>query len=139
MTQLPLQHWHVAHGLTGYGPDASDSDGFATFDEIRAVSDHVRDELSTDVDHAIETAHALAESGDFEGAWNEYLRSGSLENLRANLSNERANAPLYAGNPEAWNASLLDLLESQFPVDVSDNTRLYVWQCEESDCGSDDA
>lgn len=129
-------HWHVATGLAGYGPEASDSDGFATFASLADALEYARDELVWFVDYAHEGAHAFGEAGQFEDAWKEVLRVEELENLRANLSPTRRLAPLYRDDPAAY-AALQESQAAEFPHDVSHNTRLYLWQCETpDDCDS---
>jgi hypothetical protein len=124
-------HWHVAYGLAGYGPDGAD--GFASFDSLGDALDYARDELSTDVDMAYEDAHILAEQSQYRDAWMAIERMERLELLRANLDPRRADAPLYRDDAAAYRA----LQESQaagFPHDVSDSSRLYLWQCDVADC-----
>jgi len=56
----------------------------------------------------------------------------ALANLRANLNSARASAPAYAHDPAAY----ADMQRTQldcFPVDVSECSRLHLWQCQE-DC-----
>lgn len=129
-------HYHVAHGLAGYGPDASDSDGFITCDDVRETADAIREELRMDVDYSFETAQAYADAGDYERAWHERARSDALEILRATFDNARQNAPLYRDDPNAWTETLVRLIAETFPLDVSENGRLYVWLCTETDCQS---
>lgn len=126
-------HWHVASGLAGYGPDAADSDGFPTFGTLAEALDYARSELSVYVDMAHEEAHALADSEDFRGAWEAVVRMQELETMRANLDPSRATAPLYRDNPDAY-ASLQDSQAADFPHDVTHNSRLYLWACDEPDC-----
>lgn len=132
-TTTATTHYHVASGLTGYGPEPDDG-GFFPLPTLEAVSDYVRDELRVFSDMAYESADALADSGDFEAAWNERKRSDALELLRSNLDNARAGAPLYAGKPALWRETLDTIIGETFPLDVSHNTRLYVWTCSESEC-----
>jgi len=124
-------HWHVASGLAGYGPDGAD--GFASFDSLADAIEYAREEIGPFVDMAHESAHSLAESSDFEGAWREIERIEDLELWQASMDPARKEAPLYRGNEEAYAALLADHA-AQFPRDVSYNTRLYLWDCAESDC-----
>lgn len=121
-------HWHVATGLVGYGPDGAD--GFATFDTLAGALDYARDELSMFVDMAHEEAHAFGDEGQFEEAWRAVLLMERLELLRANLDPARSQAPLYRDDPPAYFA-LLESQANEFPHDVSHNTRLYLWQCDD--------
>jgi hypothetical protein len=127
-----MAHWHIAHGLQGYGPDGAD--GFGCADSLESAAESARDELARDVDFCEESAHGFAEQGDFESAWVEHRRADSLELLRANLNPARSSAPLYADDPAAWQSTLRSLLEQSFPVAISHSTSLYVWECFEDDC-----
>jgi hypothetical protein len=124
-------HFHVAHGISGYGPDGAD--GFPTFDTLADALDYAREELATDLDMAHETAHGFAEAGDYESAWKEILRMEALELLRANLDPKRKSAPAYANDPAAY-AEMQEGQAAEFPVAVSHSCNLYLWDCAESDC-----
>lgn len=126
-----MSHYHVAHGLAGYGPDGDE--GTPTFETLADALEFARDELAVDVDMAHEAMHSLADAGEFEQAWAEVLRIESLEVLRANLAPGRRNAPLYAADPAAYSA-LQVAQATEFPVDVSDCGRLYLWDCDEAEC-----
>jgi hypothetical protein len=131
-------HYHVASGLAGYGPDASDSDGFPTFETLGEALDYARDELLVFIDMAHEDAHALADDGQYEDAWRQIERVEALENLRANLDTKRASAPLYVDDAAAY-AALQESQLAEFPHDVSHNARLYVWSCVETECESEES
>lgn len=121
--------WYVASGIPGYGPELEPEDeGFESLSDALA---YARDELSTFVDMAHETAHYLGEQGDFEAAWRQVELMESLELLRANLDPARASAPLYRDDAAAY-AALQASQAAGFPVDVSHNTRLYLWEGDES-------
>ena len=146
-------HWHVETGLIGYGPDAADSDGFHPFYSRDEIAEAIREELRIGADMAYEAAHSLAEtarkyreSGDidaadiadtFAEAWIELERSDTLANMRANLDTDRKSAPLYADpveGPGRWEETLAHLISEANTQDLSHNSRLYVWQCAESEC-----
>src|SRR4029450_5198246 len=124
-------HYHVASGITGYGPDGAD--GFACFDSLAGALDYARDELSTFADMAHEAAHGFAAEHAYADAWGEIERMEELETLRANLDPARASAPLYRDDPDAYAALQAEQLAG-FPRLVSHNTGLYVWPCDEPDC-----
>lgn len=127
-------HWHVATGLAGYGPEGSD--GFACYATLADALEGAREEMRSFVDMAHDAAHGFGDAGQFEDAWLEVLRCERLEVLRANLDPARRDAPLYrdrAGYPpgdERW-CKLQESQAADFPHDVSHNTRLYLWQCED--------
>ncbi len=126
------KHYHVESGMQGYGPDSDD--GWYAHEGIRDVADAIRDELSIFEDIAHDSAESFADAGDFESAWSEHKRVESFEFLRANLSNDRESAPLYVDNPALWEGTLARIIGETFPLDVSHNARLYVWECAETDC-----
>ncbi len=128
MSTYTANHWHVATGLSGYGPDGAD--GFASFDSLAQALDYARDEMRDAIDFAHDGAHGFAQAEDYESAWNEVLRIESLETLRANLDPARQSAPLYRDDPVAY-AALLESQAADFPHDWSEHTRLYLWQCED--------
>ena len=125
-------HWHIATGLAGYGPDGAD--GFGTAETLDDAAEYARDELRNAVDSCEEGADILAGEGRFEQAWNEHKRADRLEILRANIDPERQNAPLYKDRPEVWAETLSRILGEEFPCDISEHSRLYVWQCDDSEC-----
>jgi hypothetical protein len=135
---MSTPHTHVASGLAGYGPDAADSNGFIVTHNVRETAEAIRDELNAWADVAYEAAEALADSGDYEQAWTEHKRSQALETLRMNLDSKREEAPLYKGKPELWEATLWRLINENFPLDVSHNSRLYVWDCIEDDAETEE-
>lgn len=125
-------HYHVAHGLAGYGPDTDENT--PTFETLGEALEYAREELAGDIDIAHDTAHACGEAGDFEQAWAEVLRMESLENLRANLDPARRDAPLYRDDPVAY-AALQESQAAMFPVDAYGPAgRLYLWDCDETEC-----
>lgn len=133
-----MTHYHVASGLAGYGPDASDdiSDGpsFAEYGPTGAA-DAVRDELERTMDHLGDVAEGYAESGDYKDAWDTHKLGEALDMLRLNLAPERATAPLYRDRLDLWTETVTKLLsDPTFPLDldIQGNTRLYVWQCAET-------
>ena len=132
-----MTHYHVAHGLAGYGPDVDE--GTPTFEVLAEALEYARDELASDIDLAHESAHAFGDAGQFEDAWREVLRMESLETLRANLDPARASAPLYAADPAAYNALQEKQAAELFPVDAYGPAgRLYLWDCDEAECLEDD-
>lgn len=126
------QHWHVASGIVGYGPDPAD-DGFATLHTVHEIADAVRYELDSYADAAHDFAEQLAGDGDFESAWREHKRSEELGTLVLNLDPARTQAPLYRNDPARWEQTLWTLL-GELPLDVSDLARLYLWECSEDEC-----
>lgn len=152
-----MSHFHVSHGLAGYGPDVDENT--PTFTTLGAALEYARDELSTDVDMAHEDAHALALHASqyhatwkldrsredmqrmaldhYADAWRELERVEAIELLRANLDPARSSAPLYVNDAAAC-AALQEEQAAGFPVDVSPNSRLYLWSCDESECEEDE-
>jgi hypothetical protein len=120
-------HWHVAYGLAGYGPDGSD--GFDSVTTWEALAFIVACRLQDSAESEDMTAGSLAESGDFESAWHTHKRADELSVLAMNFDNKRANAPLYRDDKPAWHSTIERLAREHFPLDVTDNTRLYVWEC----------
>lgn len=138
--RLESSHWHVATGLQGYGPE-SDEFGFPTFEDsddgLIELVDEVHRILDEFSEWEFESADALGESGQFEDAWKTRKHSDELDTLARNWSNDRRSAPAYAGDPALWSDWVRSNLDA-FPIDVSFNTRLYVWDCVEVDCLVDD-
>lgn len=130
---MTVRHWHVATGLAGYGPDGSD--GYDTAENLRDVSDAIRDRLRDFIDSNDQGARAVADTGDYKDAWETMMLAESLETLSTNLNNKRGDsAPLYVGKPKLWDETLDRIIGETFPLDVSYNTRLYVWECDTAEC-----
>jgi hypothetical protein len=132
-------HWHVATGLAGYGPDASD-DNWSTIDESDAtgLADAIRSEAIFIAEFEQEGAEALADSEDFKGAWETMKSAERFSNLAASFDNKRASAPLYAKDRALWHETIYRMVAESFPADYRDgNSRLYVWECSETDCHDD--
>lgn len=138
MTEM-VEHWHVAGGLAGYGPDGSD--GYGTATSWVQLADLLADELRNAADYLHEGAEATAGEGDKPLAWDLRKESDEVEALAWNFSNDRAQAPLYAGSPGQWDAEVRRLVEKHFPfyydytVGPGNAARLalYAWECEEGD------
>jgi hypothetical protein len=117
--------WLVRYGLVGYGPEGENA---TPADTLEGLADVLCDELSRAADRAHETAHTLADAGEYESAWGEIKRSEGLAILSANFDPARASAPLYAGDPAAWRATIERMVAESFPCDVGEYERLYVWE-----------
>ena len=120
---------YVKHGVTGYGPELGPDDVPA--DGVREVCEAIRWELSSDVDTLEDTASALAESGDYRGAWEAHTRADELLTLAMNLDyDRRATAPLYADDVPALEATMLRIIREAFPLEISSGpaVTLYAWE-----------
>jgi hypothetical protein len=154
---FPRFGFYVKTGLAGYGPDLEPEDMPATSWEDVALQ--VAGELSHMAEFNDQGASALADQA--REAYQEASRykitapvaetwrsiadtyheadearrlADELSNLAANFTNLAESedpAPLYQGRPELRHARIWDLIGEHMPMDVSHNTRLYVWECEE--------
>ena len=134
ITEIPDQEsirYFIAYGLAGYGP--SGEDGYAYADTWRNLADTVNQYLRESADEQHEAAHAIASDGDYEEAWTSILRSEELSAKAASFDNARENAPLYRDDPKLWEDTIKRMTGETFPLDVSHNTRLYVWPCEDDE------
>ncbi len=121
-------HWHVATGLASYGADASN--GWQTATTMTDLADLVRSELENQAERHIGLARLHADSGDYKAAWGMRKFADRLDILWHSFNNERAAAPLYAGDPEKWDATVRRLVEKHFPMDVDGGKRrVHVWEC----------
>ena len=148
-------HWHVETGLQGYGPEA-ETPTFYPLTEDSALQ-AVSDELNRAADSAHELAMAIGDQAydppehwtatdadllaQFREAWRELKRSDHLATMAANTDPSRSQAPLYSANPfegpQLWAIEVRRLLSEANTEDLSHNSRLYVWQCSESECTED--
>lgn len=123
----------IANGLPGYGPDASD-DNYSiindqdTADPWNSLAVAVREELENSTGMLWDQMTAEGEAGDYEGYFNTHQRILSLDNLAANLDPSRQYAPLYAGDAPAWHAEIKRIIDENFPLDIDQSNRLYVWE-----------
>jgi hypothetical protein len=128
-----VSHWHIASGLAGYGPDGTD--GYSTATDMQNLAYSVAEELQSFAGYNDDSARCLAEAGDYKEAWQTMMLAESLSALFHNLDyDKRLQAPLYVNDAAALDASIERIVEETFPLDVSYNTRLYVWQCDEAEC-----
>ncbi len=130
-----MTHFHVATGLSGYGPD--DPDGYATGETWRDVADLIRDVLRDAAVPLADEADACSERFDYEGYHAARELADALHYMSENLSNSRAEAPLYTSGQASWDDAIADLVERQFPLSISTRgyERLYAWECAETDGG----
>lgn len=130
MTDMDMvHHWHVAHGLAGYGPEGSD--GYAYFTDPESLADYVRGELDSDAEALHDSATAYAEAGDFEEAWKTHMLTEEMATVAANFDNKRRDAPIYRDDRAAWHMTILHLVVEHFPYVTSPPAgQLYVWQCQ---------
>ena len=120
---------HVSHGVTGYGPELEPDD--MPLEGVRDICGAIVDELERDADMLEDTASALAESGDYRGAWEAHTRAESLGMLALNLGyDRRATAPLYVDDAPALEATMLRIIRETFPLEISSGpaVTLYVWE-----------
>jgi len=132
LPDFPQFGFYVHTGLAGYGPDLEDGDYPARSWED--VASQVAWELRSAADFSHEGARVVAAADLYHEAWTALRLSWELDNLAANfenLANAESPAPLYQGRPELRHARIWDLLTSQFPLNISHNSRLYVFECEE--------
>lgn len=136
LPRYPEYGYYIKTGLAGYGPDLDETDEPVT-DGWETLADVIADELARAADFAFEGAEICGTQADETGnlelyrdAWRAFKRSEELRVLAATFDNARKDAPLYAGRPELWHATIYDLTVRHFPVDVYDHSRLYIWECE---------
>lgn len=122
---------YVKTGLPGYGPDLDENDIGHDPADIRAICDDIRQELDILGDMLNDHAEVAAEAGDYETAWKTHKRGQELETLSMTLDHgRRQHAPLYRDDPAALDDALQRTVDKMFPLDVSDQVRLYVWDAE---------
>jgi hypothetical protein len=120
---------YVKHGITGYGPDLEPDD--MPVEGVREICDAIRWELSSDADMLEDGAAAMAESGDYESAWEDHTRANDLLTLAMSLDyDRRATAPAYVGDVPALEESMLRIIGESFPLEISSGPAitLYVWE-----------
>jgi len=134
-------HWHVASGLTGYGPDGS-MDTFPTGTTLVKVADLVTTALREWADSEHEQASLTAgenredHARDYHAAWWQLKHGEELDFLALTFDpKSRGSAPKFKDDPAALNELYTRLIAEHFtnPVPVSEHSRLYVWECPEGD------
>jgi hypothetical protein len=153
---FPRFGFYVKTGLAGYGPDLEPEDMPATSWEDVALqvagelshmaefNDQGASALADQAREAYEPAMASPESipaktwADIAYTYHEADEArrladelGILGQNFTNLAESEDPAPLYQGRPELRHARIWDLISKHMPMDVSHNTRLYVWECNE--------
>ncbi|TDC01136.1 hypothetical protein E1091_03455 [Micromonospora fluostatini] len=98
------------------------------------LADLIAEECQRSAGAETDGAEGLAESGDFEGAWKTHKRSDALATMAHNFDNRRADAPIYVGRSDLWHDTIRRMAQEAHLRDVSDNSRLYVWECTDVEC-----
>ena len=120
---------HIAHGVTGYGPELEPDD--MPIEGVREICEAIRWELERDADMLEDSASAMAEAGDYESAWNAHARASELETLAMSLDyDRRATAPAYVDDVPALEETMLRIIRERFPLEISSGpaVTLYVWE-----------
>lgn len=120
-----MARFFVAYGMPGYGP--SDPENYRVVEGWEDLADELQGMLAESADQLHDVASVEAEAEDYRSAWFSRQRADELMNLHDNLNNERADAPLYRDDRSAWHATIERVVAESFPLDVGDNTRIYVW------------
>lgn len=130
LPDYPQFGYYVKTGMAGYGPDLDETDMPAGSWE--GAASEISEELGRAAAFAMEGAYIAGDmEGDYERAWKQFKLSEDLAAKAMAFDGKRADAPLYAGRPELWHATIYSLITNTFPLDIGDNSRLYVWECEE--------
>ena len=120
---------HIAHGVTGYGPELEPDDVPAA--GVREICEAIRWELASDASMLEDGAAAMADDGDYESAWKAHTRAGELLTLAMDLDyDRRATAPLYVDDVPALEATMLRIIRETFPLEISSGpaVTLYAWE-----------
>lgn len=146
---FPQYGFYVKTGLAGYGPDLDESDmPYISWEDIAsAIATEFRDMAEFNGQGASATAETaetlyndpvadarITALEYYRDAWKTLKLAEELDNMAMNFDNLAKTedvAPLYQGRPELRHARIWNLITEQFPYDVSYNSRLYVWECEE--------
>lgn len=133
-------HWHVAAGLSGYGPDAGNTD-YGTGTTIQETANLIKDELSESAESQYQTADSIAgddanaDDRDYKDAWWTMKRGEGLGTFAMNFDVDRLKAaPFYQEDPDKLDERLSRMIREEFPHQISDHWKLYVWECSEQDC-----
>ena len=151
LPDFPQFGFYVHTGLTGYGPDL-ESDDYPARSwedvarqvawELRSAADFNHEGATAQADQAAEAYEAAQRGEDgvvraadlYHEAWADLRLGWELSNLAVTfevLADAEDPAPLYIDRPELRHARIWDLISKKFPLDISRNSRLYVWECEE--------
>ena len=120
---------YVKHGITGYGPELEPDD--MPIKGVREICDAIRDELERDADMLEDSASAMADLGDYRGAWKDHTRANELLTLAMSLDyDRRATAPAYVDDVPALEATMLRIIREHFPLEISSGPAitLYAWE-----------
>jgi hypothetical protein len=134
-----MKHWHQAFGIPGYGPEGGDNQ-FATaktiyngldtlmYDGLKEAAEMVGLDIracSDAADYCRDQGHDKDELDNLRG----YQAANKLwEEIGVHMMNVDVNRP--HGTVGEWEAKILRYMGDNFPMDITDNTRLYVWECE---------
>jgi hypothetical protein len=142
-------HWHVASGLTGYGPDAS-STTYGTACTIRELAALLEGDLKDAAESEFQTASAIVYSPDndpdsvplenYKEAWLTEKHGEELASIAMNFSPDRLDAPLYKDNAPLWEETIKRLVAEHFgyfgmgTLQIAHNSTLYIMECSEDNC-----
>jgi hypothetical protein len=122
--------WIVDTGLPGYGPDAS-NESFIACETWCALADEIAGKLTEASESEGEVAATYGENGQYADAWKTHEHSDKMAVLALNFDINRASSPLYAENHELWHDTIRTMIAENFPYDVNQSCRIYVWESDE--------
>lgn len=128
-------HWHVAYGLTGYGPEgADDSWASVQHDQYEELLELIRGDLESSIEDIGEQMTLGHEQGDREGLYDDFGRLRKAEETLINLENlviQRGHLDPSRDdlNLADWKTRVQDWVVNNFPLPVAHNSGLYVLLC----------
>jgi hypothetical protein len=119
---------------------------------VEEVCNGIEEELKRLADFASETtdihdtqavgmrsAGKMAEELDaWRDSYAERKRVGELFALAGSYDTDRKKAPVYADKPEKWETDMRERIVADFPRYVTEHSKLYVEECENTHCVADE-
>ena len=129
---IPASHWHVAHGLDGYGPNTGPDDDCVRVTDFGDLLPVIAGELENDLERIGQACDIDAENDDPGELLKDYRIMRAIQDAHLEFGNAAAirDNEFWKDKRGQFDAQWTTKVHQTFPMQISHNTNLYVWVCE---------
>jgi len=133
--EIPASHWHVAHGLDGYGPNTDPDSDCVRVADFGGLLRTIAGELEHDLEYIGGQCDTDADAGDGDNLLRDYrfMRAVRDAEVEFTAAVENRDNDFWKDKREKFDARWTAKIFQTFPLQVSHNTNLHVWVCESPD------